>query len=52
VATQHGSVINSLGAHEGPGGADETAEVRARSSWGEIVIRRSNERNTTNRSHS
>ena len=52
VATQHGSVINSLGAHDGPGGAEETAEVRARSSWGEIVIRRSNEPNTTNRTNS
>ena len=52
VATQHGSVINSLGAHEGPGSAEETAEVRARSSWGEIVIRRSNEENTKHRSNS
>jgi Putative adhesin len=51
VATQHGSVLNSLGAHEGPGASDETAEVRARSNWGDIVIRRSNEPNTKNRSN-
>jgi len=52
VATQHGSVLNSLGAQEGPGASDETAEVRARSSWGDIVIRRSNEQKTRNRSNS
>jgi Toastrack DUF4097 len=52
VATQHGSVLNSLGAHEGPGASDETAEVRARSNWGDIVIRRSNEQNTKDRSNS
>ena len=44
--------INSLGAHEGPAASEETAEVRARSSWGDIVIRRSNEQNTKNRSNS
>ncbi|KRE22344.1 DUF4097 family beta strand repeat-containing protein [Agromyces sp. Soil535] len=52
VATQHGRVLNSLGAQEGPGASDETAEVRARSSWGDIVIRRSNEQKTKNRSNS
>lgn len=52
VATQHGSVINSLGVQDGPGESEETVEVRARSSWGDIVIRRSNEQNTSNRSNS
>ena len=52
VATEHGSVINSLGAGDGPGQFEETAEVRARSSWGDIVIRRSNEQDDTNRSDS
>ncbi len=52
VATQHGSVINSLGVQDGPGESEETVEVRARSSWGDIVIRRSNEQHTKNRSNS
>jgi hypothetical protein len=52
IATQHGGVINSLGVQEGPGASEETVEVRARSAWGDIVIRRSNEQNTENRSNS
>jgi len=44
VATQHGTVLNSLGAHDGPGTSEKTVEVRARSAWGDIVIRRSNEK--------
>ncbi|WP_028281386.1 DUF4097 family beta strand repeat-containing protein [Arthrobacter sp. H5] len=43
VTTQHGKVRNSLTADSGPTEADETAEVRARTSWGDITIRRSTE---------
>ena len=52
VATQHGSVINSLAVEDGPGASDETAEIRARSSWGDIVVRRSNEPHRTKGSSS
>lgn len=41
VRTQIGSVRNSLDATDGPGPSTETAEVRARTSFGDIVIRRS-----------
>ncbi|GAU68123.1 hypothetical protein SSP35_06_02110 [Streptomyces sp. NBRC 110611] len=40
VRTEVGSVRNSLGAAEGPGGSDETVEVHARTGVGDIVIRR------------
>jgi Putative adhesin len=41
VASKFGSVRNSLTASEGPGTSDQTIQVRARSSFGDIVIRRS-----------
>lgn len=41
VSTQFGRVLNHLEAAEGPGPSDETVEVRARTAYGDIVIRRS-----------
>jgi DUF4097 and DUF4098 domain-containing protein YvlB len=40
VSTQFGRVHNHLDAADGPEPADETVEVRARTSYGDIVIRR------------
>ncbi|MGI5348295.1 DUF4097 family beta strand repeat-containing protein [Streptomyces sp. CA-250714] len=40
LRTRRGSVRNSLPSAQGPQSADETAEVRARTSMGDIVIRR------------
>lgn len=41
VSTASGSVHNALDAADGPEQSDETVEVRARTSFGDIVIRRS-----------
>lgn len=41
VRTQFGTVRNSLTASDGPEPTDQAVEVRARSSYGDIVIRRS-----------
>lgn len=41
VHTQFGSVRNGLAACDAPAGQDETAEVRARSGYGDILIHRS-----------
>jgi DUF4097 and DUF4098 domain-containing protein YvlB len=41
VRSQFGSVRNSLTASDGPHPSDSTVEVRARTSFGDIVIRRS-----------
>jgi DUF4097 and DUF4098 domain-containing protein YvlB len=41
VRSQFGSVHNSLTASDGPQPTDSTVEVRARTSFGDIVIRRS-----------
>ncbi len=41
VRSQFGRVRNSLDASDGPEPSDETVEVRARTSYGDIVIRRS-----------
>jgi len=41
VRTKFGNVHNSLAASEGPESSDQTVEVRARTSYGDIVIRRS-----------
>jgi DUF4097 and DUF4098 domain-containing protein YvlB len=41
VTTQYGSVRNSLGASDGPEPSDEIVKVRAHTSYGDIVIRRS-----------
>ena len=41
VHTQFGRVHNHLDASDGPGPSDQTAEVSARTSFGDIVIRRS-----------
>jgi hypothetical protein len=41
VSTQFGRVLNHLDAADGPGPSDETVEVRARTAYGDIVIRRS-----------
>jgi DUF4097 and DUF4098 domain-containing protein YvlB len=41
VRSSYGSVRNSLTASDGPGPSDQTVEVRARTSFGDIVIRRS-----------
>lgn len=40
VSTQFGQVRNHLDTSPGPGASDETAEVLARTSYGDIVIRR------------
>ncbi|MDQ8702774.1 DUF4097 family beta strand repeat-containing protein [Streptomyces sp. LHD-70] len=40
VSTAVGSVLNSLGTAEGPRSTDETVEVRATTSAGDIVVRR------------
>ena len=41
VYTRFGTVHNSLDAAQGPGEASETADVRARTGYGDIVVRRS-----------
>jgi hypothetical protein len=41
VRSQFGSVRNSLAASDGPQPSDQTVELRARTSFGDIVIRRS-----------
>jgi len=41
VRSQFGSVRSSLAASDGPATTDQTVEVRARTSFGDIVIRRS-----------
>jgi hypothetical protein len=41
VSSRFGLVRNSLGASDGPEQTDETVEVRARTSYGDVVIRRS-----------
>jgi DUF4097 and DUF4098 domain-containing protein YvlB len=41
VRTHYGSVRSSLDPADGPGPSQETVEVRARTSYGDIVIRRS-----------
>ncbi|MER6910438.1 DUF4097 family beta strand repeat-containing protein [Streptomyces sp. NPDC000594] len=41
VNSRFGKVRNSLGPAEGPSGSDGTVEVRARTSLGDVVIRRS-----------
>lgn len=41
VHTQFGQVRSQLDASDGPGPSDETADVRARTAYGDIVIRRS-----------
>jgi hypothetical protein len=41
VQTRFGHVHNRLAAADGPGSSDEVAEVRARTGYGDIVIRRS-----------
>lgn len=40
VDTKYGTVRSDLDAAEGPGKADETVEVRARTNFGDIVVRR------------
>ncbi|MUL41794.1 hypothetical protein FZ103_11505 [Streptomonospora sp. PA3] len=40
VGSKKGTVRSSLAEAEGPGDAEETAEVRARSTWGDIIVRR------------
>lgn len=40
VSSQHGTVRSDLRADEGPGEAEETVKVRARTGYGDIVIRR------------
>jgi DUF4097 and DUF4098 domain-containing protein YvlB len=41
VSSRFGEVRNSLDASDGPDGSEETVEVRARTSYGDVVIRRS-----------
>jgi hypothetical protein len=41
VRSQYGNVRNFLTASDGPKASDQTVEVRARTSYGDIVIRRS-----------
>ncbi|KIH99653.1 hypothetical protein LP52_05185 [Streptomonospora alba] len=40
VGSKHGSVSSSLEAAEDPGDAGETVEVRARTNYGDVVVRR------------
>jgi DUF4097 and DUF4098 domain-containing protein YvlB len=40
VRSKFGSVLNSLAASDVPGPSDQTVEVRARTSFGDIVVRR------------
>ena len=42
LGTKFGNVRNSLAASDNPDSSDQTVEVRARTSFGDIVIRRSN----------
>jgi hypothetical protein len=44
VSTKFGRVLNDLAAAEGPGASDQTAEVHASTSYGDILIRRSSPR--------
>jgi hypothetical protein len=44
VRSKFGSVRNSLAASQGPEATDRTVEVRARTSFGDIVVRRSGRR--------
>jgi hypothetical protein len=41
VHTQFGQIRNQMDTSDGPGPSDQTVEVRARTSYGDIVIRRS-----------
>ena len=41
VHTQFGQIHNQMDTSDGPGPSDQTVEVRARTSYGDIVIRRS-----------
>ena len=41
VSTHYGSVRNDMAASEGPQPSDETADIRARTSFGDVVIHRS-----------
>jgi Putative adhesin len=41
VSSKFGSVLNSLAASDVPGPSDQTVEVRARTSFGDILVRRS-----------
>ncbi|MEO6472107.1 MAG: DUF4097 family beta strand repeat-containing protein [Aeromicrobium sp.] len=41
ASSQYGSVLNSLEASDAPGRPDKTAQIRARTAYGDIVIRRS-----------
>ena len=41
VHTQFGRIHNQLDSSDGPGSSDQTVEVSARTSYGDIVIRRS-----------
>jgi DUF4097 and DUF4098 domain-containing protein YvlB len=53
VRSGFGSVLNSLAASDVPGPSDQTVEVRARTSFGDIIVRRSdlppNQENTRGR---
>ncbi|MFF2271924.1 DUF4097 domain-containing protein [Agromyces sp. NPDC058136] len=40
VSTEHGTVTNTLSVGDGPAESERTVQVRAHSSWGDIVIRR------------
>jgi DUF4097 and DUF4098 domain-containing protein YvlB len=40
VSADYGSVTNSLDASQGPGGTDDTVEVRARTGYGDVLVRR------------
>jgi DUF4097 and DUF4098 domain-containing protein YvlB len=46
VTSVHGNVRSSLTTLAGPDGTGETAEIRARTSYGDVVIRRVNEKNS------
>jgi DUF4097 and DUF4098 domain-containing protein YvlB len=46
LSTGHGNVHNSLDAAERPEPAERTVEIRARSSFGDITVRRSPDNNT------
>lgn len=41
VASEHGAVRNQLLPTEGPGGEEATAEIRAATAYGDVIVRRS-----------
>jgi len=51
VSSKFGSVLNSLAASDAPGPSDQTVEVRARTSFGDIIVRRSDLQSSQENTH-